>query len=126
MGYLSSITGALTFSRSLNRKEAEPIRAFLTQDIWNVYELESNEEEREIDEGRLTIVQVTGLRAFEDSIKAYEWERVLREAVALLPNDVIVSGYFEREGEEMPDLERLYVKGREVVSVTPQIIWPEP
>lgn len=127
MGYRSSITGELDFSRALNWKESEPIRVLLERDPWNVYALEAETEERETDEGTLTIVITTGLKPlYEDEIKTYEWERVLREVLALLPADVIVSGYFERSGEEAPDFERLYVKGREVVSVKPEIVWPEP
>lgn len=127
MGSYSNISGQLEFSRSLNRKEAEPIRLFLKSDDWNVYALAIELDEHETDEGVLIIAQATGLEPlYEEEIKAYEWERVLREAVALLPADVTVSGYFERSGEQTPDLERLYVKGRDVVSVKPEIVWPEP
>lgn len=128
MGYLSRITGELVFSRSLKRSEFAPIQSLLSKDIWNVFVLEVKMEEREIDEGTLTVVCATGLTAFEEEGKAYEWKRVLQEVVALMPGDVRISGYFERQGEghgDDFDLERLYVRGREVVSIKPKIVWPE-
>jgi hypothetical protein len=126
MGYYSSLDGEIMFSRSINRGEAEALKPVL-DDVWNVYELMEDREERETDGGTLTLVRTTGIGLkYEDQVKAYEWERVLRELVNALPADVTCSGYFQRLGEEQPDMERLYVLGRDVVSVKPEIVWPEP
>lgn len=126
MGYYSQLSGEVTFSRALNRREAQALEPALG-DNWNVYKLRREEEERETDEGTLTIVRVTGIELkYYSRVKAYEWERVLRGLINVLPEDVTASGCFERVGEESPDMERLYVVGRAVVSVKPEIIWPEP
>ncbi len=126
MGYYSYLTGEMTFSRSLKRDEATKARP-PESDPWQFYKLTEEKETRETYEGTLTITRVTGTELIHtDQVKAYEWESRLRMIVEKLPDDVTVSGYFERIGEEQPDMERLYVKGREVVSVRPTIMWPEP
>lgn len=125
MGYYSTFDGELVFSRPLNGRETRALKPALNNN-WSVYELITEHEERETDEGVLTVVQTTGIRPREDQLKAYEWQRVLQDMVNALPEDVTVSGYIERSGEESPDLERLYVRGRAVVSVKPEIVWPEP
>ena len=126
MGYLSYISGEMTFSRPLKRDEAAKARPF-ESDAWQYYALTEEKETRETDDGTLIITRVTGIELLHtEQVKAYEWESRLRMIIEKLPDDVTVSGYFERIGEEQPDMERLYVKGREVVSVRPTITWPQP
>lgn len=126
MGYLSYISGEMTFSRPLKRDEAAKARPS-ESDPWQYYKLTEEKETRETDEGTLTITRVTGIELIHTKqTKAYEWESRLRMIVEKLPDDVVVSGYFERVGEDQPDMERLYVKDREVVSVEPTITWLEP
>ncbi len=128
MGYYSDLSGEVTFSRSLTVKEAKKVKE--AQDsVWGYYELIQEAETREVDEGTLTVTRTTGLRLLEEvqsQCKAYEWKNMLRAMIEALPEDVTTSGYFERIGEESPDMERLYVIGRRVVSVKPEIVWPEP
>ena len=125
MGYRSAIEGEITFSRPLNRREAAPL-AEIMKDPWNVYELVTEMEERDTDEGTLTIHSTEGVRSMGDGFKAYEWESILRRLIDALPDGVTASGYLQRDGEETGDMERLYVRGCVVTSVKPRIIWDVP
>ncbi len=100
----------------------------IMEDPWNVFELETEVEKIETDDGTLIKFSAYGITGIGDELKAYEWENILRSLIDALPLDVTASGYIEREGEgrgEGPDLERLYVKGRTVRAVKPIIVWPE-
>jgi len=125
MGYISSLEGEMEFSRPLTRKESAPL-ALAFEDNWNVFELITETETRETDEGELTVTKTYGVGLSMSSAKAYEMARVLQEAITALPEDVKVTGYFERVGEEQPDMERLYVVGRKVVVVQARITWDIP
>jgi hypothetical protein len=129
MGYYSRIEGEITFSRPLNRPETRAVEAAQDKD-WTYYSLITDTEERETDEGTFTILRTTGLEPDTDSrgggIRAYEWESVLRAMINALPADVTASGTLERTGEESPDMERLWLTGREVHSIKPIITWKYP
>src|SRR3954471_12583196 len=125
MGYISEMSGEMEFSRPLNYGETKRAQAALGGN-WSYYRLDADEEIRETPEGELHVAIARGIELEISTGKAYEWHSRLQDLVNALPADVIVSGYFERSGEEASDLERLHVKGREVVSVKPEIVWPEP
>lgn len=128
MGYYSRITGEMEFSRPLTRVEIKAVEPALQDpDGWVYYKLAIDTETRETDEGTLTVIRAYGIQLItEDSVKAYDWERKLQEVISVLPGHVTVTGYFERKGEEGPDMERLYVKGRKVVAVQARIVWTLP
>lgn len=125
MGYYSTIEGEVYFSRPINKREAAPLIK-VTEDPWNVYKLISDTEECETDEGTLTITRTVGIEPVGDEGKAYEWESILRRLIDALPGDVTAEGQLERSGEENGDMERLYIKGRTVIAVKPEIVWKDP
>lgn len=137
MGYRSSVTGEMIFSRSLTRSEAARMDAALN-DEWSVWKLtEEVTEESDEEEGTTTIRRrFTGLELrYDDEVKTigYDWDRTLQKIIDQLPglpNLVTVTGMFEAIGEQRGDgyeAERLYVTHpeRRVVTVKPVVSWPD-
>ena len=85
MGYYSNLSGKVTFSRVLNRAESARVADAQDQD-WAYYALVTEIEDRDTDEGTLTITRTTGLEIAGDytsGVRAYEWENVLRAMIEL-------------------------------------------
>lgn len=55
-------------------------------------------------------------------VKWYDYKNDLKELSAKFPDTLFE---VERIGEESPDIERIYAKNGKVLSLKPQIIWPE-
>lgn len=128
MGYESVITGpGIDFSRPLNAKETRVLRETFSATDWASYLLclNTSETEMDTDDGTLTKLECHGIEPYRSG-RAYGLENDLDQIIAALPEDVSASGYIERIGEEQPDMERLHVVGRRVVSVQAQIVWPDP
>jgi hypothetical protein len=127
MGYSSQLSGEMSFSRPLTAKETRVVDAVIDREVWDYYRLTIESTSEETEEGTLTRTFAYGIELIEEgwSGKAYEWENELRKIAHALPDDVTTSGYFERSGEEAPDLERLYIRNGDVVSVKPEIVWPQ-
>jgi len=114
MGYISTVTGSLDFSRDLNQSEYDALYMALGQT--------SGGSEWPFS------VDTSGIYADEsDSGKYYHLEADLKILVNALPSDVEVTGFIERIGEEWPDAQRFYVTGEHaVMAVRPRIEWTNP
>lgn len=131
MGTHTSVSGEMTFSRSLKPAELVPLRPVLA-DMWNIFKI-TEEVTREIDEAEgvtITRTSHTGIELmWEDEIKAigYGWEKVLQRLIEALPPDVTVVGMFQGEVTDGDfAIERLYVDNeyRSVKVVKAEIHWP--
>ena len=132
MGYSSYISSEqkLTFSRPLNARETRDARTAIegTSYLSWFFQLDITEDTVETDEGTLTRTTAIGLITTGVEDKAYGLLDELRSFfLNALPDDVTVTGYIERIGEEWPDAERLYATpDRHIVSVRPEIAWRSP
>lgn len=126
MGYYSSVTGDLELSRPINYTEIEAVQASMEYENYP-YSLEIETEHIDTPEGKLikqTCRTITTDNS--DSGKYYGLESDTQTMINALPADVTVSGYVQRDGEEVGDMERIHVLGRRVVSVKAEITWPDP
>jgi len=115
MGYISTVTGSLNFSRPLDQFEYPA--------LLDAFRQTSGGTNYPFTAGQL------GIYADEaDSGKYYHLEADLKILVNALPSDVEVTGFIERIGEQWPDAERLYPlpTTRQVMSVRAAITWTGP
>lgn len=134
MGYRSTVTGEMIFSRPLKRSEAErPELAKALDDDWSIWKFAEEQIEKVDADGDLLLgVRFTGLELrYDDEVKTigYGWHETLAKIILQLPDDVKISGMFESVGEGHGDgeydAERLYVVGRVVHVVRPEVRWPD-
>lgn len=130
MGTHTMVKGEMNFSRPLTSTEAIKLAPAL-DDEWNIWKLERETQTRSGEDGweqRREVITGIGL-LYEDEIKAIGcgWDRTLERLIRLLPADVQVSGVFEGEVTDGDWCrERLYVVGRTVLTVRPEVIWSDP
>ena len=112
MGYISTVTGSLDFSRDLNQSEYDA--------LYMAFGQTSGGEEYPFS------VDTSGIYT-DESGRFYTLEADLRILLNALPADVEVTGFIERIGEEWPDAQRFYVTGEHaVMAVRPRIEWTDP
>ncbi len=137
MGYYSHITGTIRFSPRL-RQPAEPGEVADERSTeHDSYDLrlvtESEDHQVEIDgvEETVTATYFVAIEAPEESGKYYDFATMLQTTAdycsTLTDAGLTFDGHMERTGEETMDAERFYLNAAgKVVSVTPEVIWPEP
>lgn len=121
MGYYTTFSGELTFSRPLTFAE---LRGIPEQAC---FELDRLTEARETEEGTLQVHTAHGITCkWDTAVKAYNVLAELNAIVDALPDDVDVAGELRGEGEESGDIRR-YVsqQDRYIAELTPTLVWSD-
>jgi hypothetical protein len=122
MGYYSTLQGKITITPPLTHAELRDTDPIMVYRHRSVYVRVTTTVEESAD-GTITRTTGTCVVPSDESAKFYELSEDLRSLVAAFPGHNW-DGYIERHGEEAGDLERLYVRDGQVVSVVPTITWP--
>lgn len=108
MGYYSTIEGHLEISPELSRDYLRNYANFYDSKD-RIFYLDNED----------------NILADEDSVKICSFNE-LEEIILSLPEGTKIVGYFQIQGEEGPNIYRLYINDRrEIVKVKPKITWPD-
>lgn len=123
MGMLSNYDGGIQISPPLNWGKIQKCPYGPGKKEGDI-RLKLATEERETDEGKIQVITCDLLLPASPYFKGYNMEEHIREVVRTFP-DHEFSGCIEGVTEE-GDRSRIVVKnGREVKTITPEIVWPE-
>ena len=125
MGYKSTGYGTLQLSRPLVWSEFKDSR-FADPQVDTILWFPVAQWSEETDRGvlQVCVVREVGWR-YEDACKMYSIESEIDELAKWLPEDVSVSGWLMRIGEESPDIERYTVRNRCAVVQKAEVRWPD-
>jgi hypothetical protein len=128
MGYNTSVTGEITFSPVMKWAEIRQSR-FNVPDPWKsdmLVRLEVAAETIETDDGESTARTSAALiPAIEDPMKAYALVEQVQDFIDKHGQGRKFYGYLECEGEEQPDMWRVYVRDGRAVTERAAILWRE-
>lgn len=121
MGYISTVHGEWTITPPLNGREVRAIPRV------ECVRIRVNEQDKEADEGILTIKQGVAIEPAITEGKVYSLHDHLRQVLRAIPKDREVTGEIVRVGEEngdveryLPDMAALVVKAEQA-----RLSWPD-
>ncbi len=127
MGYYSRVDGRIEITPPLNAAEVRELGLATksNESLRSSVRIEMETEERDTDEGTLTILRGTALVAARDGAsKYYTLDEDIQAAVTKLPGRTF-TGALIRAGEEQGDVERYRIENGRVVTEKASLRWAD-